>query len=119
MRLACASGILPIDSGERHPCAASCFRRRAAPMPNHCTRAQKLTLSGLIPSPLSIGPEHLVVHVDPAIAQQLIELVQRPLPPRVSKVQVSHEYLFAIEARGTRQRPAGVAHDDAVAEERL
>ena len=66
-----------------------------------------------------IRAQHLGVDVAAPIAQHLVVLVPVALAPRVGEVGVGVDDLLAIVARRPADRPAGVADDQALADERL
>src|SRR6185503_17298430 len=63
--------------------------------------------------------EHLVVDVDASVAEDLVVLVPVALAPGVGEVRLRVDDLLAVGARRAADGPARVAHDHALADERL
>ena len=64
-------------------------------------------------------PQPFGIEVDAAVAQEVVEVVQVPVAPRVRQVGLGEEHLFPVRARWPRDRPAGIADHQAGADEGL
>ncbi len=73
--------------------------------------AQAGSVDQSVPPALYAGPEHLIVKIDAAVAQRLIEVVQHALPAGIRQVQFGvDDFLFSF-ARRTREREPCMADD--------
>src|SRR5258706_7405714 len=81
--------------------------------------AQAGSVDQSVPPALYAGPEHLIVKIDAAVAQRLIEVVQHALPAGIRQGQFGvDDFLFSF-ARRTRERPTCMADDQAASQKRL
>src|SRR6202171_4420397 len=75
--------------------------------------AQASSVDQSVPPALYAGPEHLIVKIDAAVAQRLIEVVQHALPAGIRQVQFGvDDFLFSF-ARRAREREPCMADDQA------
>src|SRR3979409_76803 len=81
--------------------------------------AQAGSVDQSVPPALYAGPEHLIVKIDAAGAQRLIEVVQPARPPGILQVQLRvDDFLFSF-ARRTREREPCMADDQAASQKGL
>jgi hypothetical protein len=64
-------------------------------------------------------PQHRVVHIATAVAEYFVEDVEAPGLARLFPIDPGVQDAFAVDARGTGQRPSPRADDEALANERL
>jgi hypothetical protein len=68
--------------------------------------AQASSVDQSVPPALYAGPEHLIVKIDAAVAQRLIEVVQHALPAGIRQVQFGvDDFLFSFARRAREREP--------------
>src|SRR5260370_24981367 len=73
--------------------------------------AQASSVDQSVPPALYAGPEHLIVKIDAAVAQRLIEVVQHALPAGIPQVQFRVDYFLFMFVLRTRERGPPLAAD--------
>src|SRR5260370_19346062 len=81
--------------------------------------AQASSVDQSVPPSLYAGPEHLIVKIDAAVAQRLIEVVQHALPAGIRQVQFGKDDFLFTFARRTREREPCMADDQAASQKGL
>src|SRR5260370_34698256 len=73
--------------------------------------AQASSVDQSVPPSLYAGPEHLIVKIDAAVAQRLIEVVQHALPAGIRQGQFGQDDFLFPFSRRARERGARIACD--------
>ena len=72
-----------------------------------------------VPAAAVLRAQHFRINVGPAVSQHLVESVPVPLAAGIGEIDARDQDFLAIVARRAGDRPAGIARDQALADEGL